>query len=168
MMDQKKRIGFVGLGIMGKSMSLNLIKNDYKLTIFNRNSRPVEELVARVAISASSPKEVAEVSEIVVDMVTDAPDVEQVLFGKNGVMESSHEGLVAVDMSTNSPDASLSIAGRLKEKGLEVLDAPVTGGEKGAKDALLTIMAGGKKETFDYCLPVFRSIGKEIISIGPT
>jgi 3-hydroxyisobutyrate dehydrogenase len=157
------RIGFIGLGIMGKLMADNLLKSGYELAVYNRSKK---KSLAGFQNVASNPKEVAEHSDVVIDMVTDAPDVRQVLLGKNGVIEGAKRGLIAIDMSTNSPATAKSLASSLGEKGIEFLDAPVTGGDKGAKEATLTIMAGGKREAFQKAKPIFQSMGKEIVYMG--
>ncbi|MGA2627868.1 MAG: NAD(P)-dependent oxidoreductase [Candidatus Bathyarchaeia archaeon] len=161
------RVGFIGLGIMGKPMASNLIRKGYTLTVFNRSKKPVDELASIGASAADSPKEVAGKSDIILDIVTDAPDVEQVLFGQGGVVEGAHRGTIMIDMSTNSPAAARSFSSKLEEKGIEFLDAPVSGGDKGAKEGTLTIMVGGKKEVLDKSLPVLQAIGKEIFYMGP-
>jgi 3-hydroxyisobutyrate dehydrogenase len=162
------RIGFVGLGLMGKPMATRLVKRAYPVTVFNRSKNPIEELVSLGAKRGASPREVALLSDIVIDMVTDAPDVHQVVLGEDGVIRGSHKGLVVIDMSTNSPETASSISSGLESKGVEFLDAPVTGGDKGAREATLTIMVGGKKETFERCLPIFECLGKEIVYMGKT
>jgi 3-hydroxyisobutyrate dehydrogenase len=164
--DRKQRIGFIGLGIMGKQMAANLMRNEYQLTVFNRSKKSVDELSSVGAIAAQSPKEVARNSDVVIDMVTDVPDVEQVLLGKNGVIEGAKKGLVVIDMSTNSPNSARSISSRLEKAGIEFLDAPVTGGDQGARAATLTIMVGGKKSVFQKCKPILQSMGKEIVYMG--
>jgi len=167
-MSKEDRIGFIGLGIMGKQMALNLMRRGYDLTVYNRSKKSVTELVALGAKGVESPGEVAKVSDIIIDMVTDAPDVEQVLLGENGVLSAARQGLVVVDMSTNSPDIARSVYSKLLEREINFLDAPVTGGDKGAREATLTVMVGGRKETFDRCKPVFECIGKEIVYMGPS
>jgi len=162
----KPRIGFIGLGLMGKPMALHLLEKGYPVCVFNRNKAPVKELVARGAKAAESPSHVAQESDVVIDMVTDAPDVEQVLLQEDGVIESARKGLIVVDMSTNSPETAILVSSQLAEKGVEFLDAPVSGGDKGAREATLTIMVGGKKEVFDACRPIFQVMGKEIVYMG--
>ena len=168
MSKQKDRIGFIGLGIMGKQMALNLMRRGYDLTVYNRSKKSVTELVALGARGGESPSEVAKNSDIVIDMVTDAPDVEQVLLGEKGVLSAARQGLVVIDMSTNSPEIARSVYSKLLEREIDFLDAPVTGGDKGAREATLTIMVGGRKETFNRCKPVFECIGKEIVYMGPS
>ncbi|MGI0092146.1 MAG: NAD(P)-dependent oxidoreductase [Nitrososphaerales archaeon] len=166
-MDLKQNIGFIGLGIMGKQMAANLMRSEYKLTVFNRSKSVVRELASVGAKAAATPREVARNSDVVIDMVTDAPDVEQVLLGeKNGVIEGANKGLVVIDMSTNSPAIAQSISSKLAKKGIEFLDAPVTGGDKGAREASLTIMVGGKRNIFERCKPIFQAMGKEIVYMG--
>lgn len=148
-------------------MARNLMKKKgYSVTVYNRSKKSVEELRLDGAEVASSPKDLAERSDIVIDMVTDAPDVEEVLFGENGAAQSAKKGTVFIDMSTNSPEVARSVNSRLAEKGADFLDAPVTGGDKGAREGTLTIMVGGKKEVFDRCRPVFEGMGKEIVYMG--
>ena len=147
-------------------MAANLMRNGYQLTIFNRSKKSVDEFSSVGAVAAQNPKEVAKNSDIVIDMVTDAPDVEQVLLGKNGVIEGAKKGLVVIDMSTNSPDFARSVSSKLAKNKVEFLDAPVTGGDKGARAATLTIMVGGKKSVFQKCKPILQSMGKEIVYMG--
>jgi 3-hydroxyisobutyrate dehydrogenase len=163
----KPRIGFIGLGLMGKPMSENLLRAGYEVVVYNRSKGSVNELVSRGAQAAKNPKELAGSVDVVIDMVTDAPDVMQVIFEKDGVIEGSKKGQILIDMSTNSPETALSVGSRLEGKGIDFLDAPVTGGDKGAREGTLTIMVGGKKETFEKCLPIFQAMGKEIVYMGP-
>lgn len=158
------KVGFIGLGIMGFPMASNLIKAGYNLTVYNRTIEKAEKL--KGAKVARSPKEVAENSDVVISMVTDAPDVEEILFGENGVVKSNRRGLIFVDMSTNSPEFAKKTAKRLSEYGIEFLDAPVTGGDKGAREGTLTIMVGGKENIFKQVEPIFRAMGKTIIYVG--
>jgi 3-hydroxyisobutyrate dehydrogenase len=158
------KVGFIGLGIMGFPMASNLIKAGYDLTVYNRTIEKAEKL--KGAKVARSPKEVAENSDVVISMVTDAPDVEEILFSENGVVKSNKRGLIFVDMSTNSPEFAKKTAKRLSEYGIEFLDAPVTGGDKGAREGTLTIMVGGKESVFKQVEPIFRAMGKTIIYVG--
>ena len=159
-------IGFIGLGIMGKPMALNLIKAGFKLTVYNHTADKCRPLVEAGANEARSPGEVAEAADTVITIVPDTPDVESVLFGKDGIQQGLRKGQVIIDMSTISPTATESFAQRLKELEGEMLDAPVTGGEKGAIEGSLAIMVGGRRETFDRCLPVFEVLGKTIVYAG--
>lgn len=161
------KIGLIGLGIMGTPMSLNLLKAGHPLTVYNRTRtkcRPLEEAGARVA---GSPARVAASTDVIITMVTDTPDVEDVLFGPKGVAESISPGKIVVDMSTISPEKTEEFASRLAALGAEMLDAPVSGGQKGAREGTLTIMVGGKKEVFAQCLPIFRALGRNIFHVGP-
>ncbi|HKF59564.1 MAG TPA: NAD(P)-dependent oxidoreductase [Blastocatellia bacterium] len=162
------RIGFIGLGIMGKPMALNLIKAGHSLTVYNRTPVKCSPLVDAGARRADSPREAAEGSEIVITIVSDTPDVESVLFGPGGVAEGAGDGAIVIDMSTISPNATIGFAKRLSEQRCEMLDGPVTGGEKGAIEGTLTIMVGGKRDVFEKCLGVFQAMGKNIVYTGPS
>ncbi len=162
-----KRIGFIGLGIMGRPMSENLIKAGYQLIIYNRSHRPSQDqLVALGAKLATSPKQVAQESDVVIVIVTDTPDVEQAVLGANGVIEGVGKGMTVIDMSTISPTVTKKVAERLSAAGVSMLDAPVSGGEKGAKEGTLTIMVGGPQEAYDECLPIFQAMGKKVTRMG--
>jgi len=160
-------IGFIGLGIMGWPMARNLLKAGYPLIVHSRTQRPVDELVKAGAKAAASPKAVADQVEILITMLPNSPDVELVVLGRNGILEADTRRLIFVDMSTISPIVSQKIAKALEPKGIRMLDAPVSGGEKGAIDAALSIMVGGDKAVFDQVLPVFRAMGKTITHLGP-
>ena len=161
-----KRIGFIGLGIMGGAMSTNLLKTGFPLTVWNRTPEKMRPLLEAGAKPVKSPKEVAERSDIVIDMVTDSKDVEEVLLGKEGVIHGARPGTIVVDMSTISPIVTKEIAKKLGEKGIRMLDAPVSGGDIGARNATLSIMVGGDAEAYEECLPVFQAMGKTITYIG--
>jgi len=161
-----ERIGFIGLGVMGKPMALNLLNAGYKLTVWNRTRSKMDDLLAAGASGANSPREVAEKSDVVITMVSDSSDVEEVTLGPDGVIHGVHKGLVFIDMSTISPTVTRKVANELNAKGVKVLDAPVSGGEVGAKQATLSIMVGGQKETFDECLPILQALGKKITHMG--
>ncbi|HHV63009.1 MAG TPA: 2-hydroxy-3-oxopropionate reductase [Firmicutes bacterium] len=164
----KPKVGFIGLGIMGKPMAKNVLKAGYELTVFNRTSSKTEELKRTGAKVASSPAQVARESDIVITMVSDSPDVREVVLGKNGIIEGSRPGLILIDMSTISPQVTVEINHELGRRGVEMLDAPVSGGEKGAIEGTLSIMVGGKKEVFERCLPILKSMGRKITHIGPS
>ncbi len=168
MVEKKKRIGFIGLGVMGRPMALNLLKAGYPMVVWNRTRSKMKPLLEAGAEGANSPKEVAEKSDVVITMVTDSPDVEEVILGPNGVIHGAHPGLVVIDMSTISPTVTRRIAQKLAEKGVKMLDAPVSGGDIGAKQGTLSIMVGGPKETFEECLPIFEVLGKKITYMGPS
>jgi len=160
------KIGFIGLGLMGKPMATNLIKAGYSLTVWNRTSSKMDEILALNAKGAGSPKEVAEKSDVVITMLTDSPDVEEVILGPSGVIEGARKGVVVIDMSTISPKVTKKVAERLLEKGVEMLDAPVTGGQIGAINAALSIMVGGNEKVFEKCLPVLQALGKRVTYMG--
>jgi 2-hydroxy-3-oxopropionate reductase len=160
------KIGFIGLGIMGKPMTKNLIKAGHELTVYDVVDALARELESAGAKVAHSSKEVAEKSDLIITMLPDSPDVEMAALGSGGVFEGIKKGSTYVDMSTISPVTSKKLAEVAKSKGVRILDAPVSGGEKGAIEATLTIMVGGAKEVFDDCLPVFQAMGKNIIYCG--
>jgi 2-hydroxy-3-oxopropionate reductase len=160
-------VGFIGLGIMGRPMARNLLKAGYPLVVHSRSKAPVEEIVASGARSASSPAEVASQSEILITMLPSSPDVELVALGKSGVIEGARSGLLFIDMSTISPIVSQKVGKALGPRGVRMLDAPVSGGEKGAVDGVLSIMVGGDKADFDAALPVFQAMGKTVTHLGP-
>jgi 3-hydroxyisobutyrate dehydrogenase len=160
------KIGFIGLGIMGKPMALNLLKAGFSLTVYNRTAAKCKPLVDAGADSVSSLREVAESSEVVITIVSDTPDVESVLFGKEGVASSLRKGHFVIDMSSISPSATETFAARLREQRVEMLDAPVTGGEKGAIEGTLAIMVGGRREIFEKCLPIFQGMGRTVLYTG--
>src|ERR1700728_3377794 len=158
-------IGFIGLGVMCQPMAANLIAAGHHLFLRTRRSVP-EALVKAGGIVCATGKEIAEKSEIVIVMAPDTPDVEDILFGKGGVSEGLSKGKIVVDMSSISPIATKEFAKRVRAKGADYLDAPVSGGEVGAKAASLTIMVGGSQATFDRVKPLFDMMGKNISLIG--
>jgi 2-hydroxy-3-oxopropionate reductase len=160
-------IGFIGLGIMGRPMARNLLKAGYPLVVHSRSRGPVDEIVRAGARAATSPRDVAAQCEVLITMLPNSPDVEQVALGKDGIVEGARRGLVLVDMSTISPIVSRKVGEALAPRGVTMLDAPVSGGEKGAIDAALSIMVGGDKATFDSVLPIFQAMGKTITLLGP-
>ena len=165
-MTEKKRIGFIGLGLMGSRMAMNILKAGFPLTVWNRTREKMRPLLEAGAEGASSPKEVAERSDIIINIVTDSPDVEEVLLGPQGVIHGARPGLIVIDMSTISPIVTRRIAEKLAEKGIRMLDAPVSGGIIGAEKGTLSIMVGGDYETFKECLPIFEAMGKTITYCG--
>jgi 2-hydroxy-3-oxopropionate reductase len=160
-------IGFIGLGIMGRPMAKNLIAAGHPLVVHSRRRGPVDDLVKSGAKAASSPKDVAAQCDVLITMLPNSPDVEQVALAKDGIIEGARAGLIFIDMSTISPIVSQKIGKALAAKGVKMLDAPVSGGEKGATDAALSIMVGGDKDTFDAVLPIFQAMGKTITLLGP-
>ena len=160
-------IGMIGLGIMGRPMAKNLLKAGYQLVVHDRSQEPVQELVSAGAKAAASPKEVAGQLDVLITMLPSSPDVELVALGRDGIVEGARKGLLYLDMSTISPLVSQKVGHALGAKGVRMLDAPVSGGEKGAIDAALSIMVGGEKADFDDALPVFQALGKTITHLGP-
>jgi len=158
-------VGFIGLGIMGRPMAGHLLAAGHKLFAYSRSSVP-EELVQKGATACSSSAEVASQADIIITMLPDTPDVETVLFAANGVADGLKPGKTVVDMSSISPLATKDFAKRIAEKGCTYLDAPVSGGEVGAKAATLTIMVGGPREVFERVKPLFDVMGKNITLIG--
>jgi 2-hydroxy-3-oxopropionate reductase len=160
-------IGFIGLGIMGRPMARNLLKAGYTLVVHSRSPGPVDEIVKAGATAAGSPRDVAAQCDVLITMLPNSPNVEQVALGPGGIIEGARRGLVFADMSTISPIVSQKIGKALEAKGVAVLDAPVSGGEKGAIDGTLSIMVGGDKAVFERVLPVFQAMGKTITLLGP-
>ena len=162
----KRRVGFIGLGIMGKPMARNLLKAGFPLVVFSRSKRPVEELVKEGAAFGDSPREMAERSEVLITMLPDSPEVKEVILGKDGILQGAKTGTVVIDMSSINPLVTQEIAKILKEKRVEMLDAPVSGGETGAIQGTLAIMVGGEDEVFKGCLKIFKALGKNIVHVG--
>ena len=161
-----ERVGFIGLGIMGKPMARNLMKVGYELTVHNRSRDAVDELAKEGATAADSPKEVAATSDVVVTMLPDSPDVERIVAGEGGVLEGIREGSLIVDMSTISPVVTEELAGKARDKGAGYVDAPVSGGDVGAQQGTLSIMAGGTEEDFSRAKPLFEAMGQTIVHVG--
>ena len=161
-----KKLGFIGLGNMGKGMALNLARAGYPLTVHDIRPEPVQELVQAGAKAAASPREVAENSEIVITMVTSSPHVEQIMFGPDGVLAGLKKGNIIIDMSTIDPIVTRKVAAAATEKGIDMMDAPVSGAPPKAADGTLSIMVGGKKEIFDQCKPILEVMGEKIIHVG--
>jgi 2-hydroxy-3-oxopropionate reductase len=160
------KIGFVGLGIMGKPMAGHLIKAGHEVSVYDLNSMPVQELSSKGASVCKSNKEVAQKSEIIFIIVQDTPDVEAVLFGKDGLVEGLKPSSIVVDMSSISPIATKEFAKKLADMKVKMLDAPVSGGQVGAENATLSIMAGGETEVFEKIKPYFQLMGKNIVHVG--
>jgi 2-hydroxy-3-oxopropionate reductase len=162
------RVGFIGLGIMGKPMAGNLIKAGFRLTVHNRSRPAVDELAGAGAAVAASPAEVARTSEVVITMLPDTPDVEAVALGPEGVLAGAPRGSYYVDMSTIAPSMSRQIAEAGAKKGVSCLDAPVSGSDQGARDGTLSIMVGGDRPAFDALQPVLAAMGRKIVYCGPS
>ena len=160
------RIGFIGLGIMGKPMAKNLIKSGFPLVVHNRSRAAVEELVKHGAVGTGSPREVASSSDVIITMLPNSPDVESVALGPDGIKAGSKRGQLFIDMSTINPIVSQKIAKELSAAGVAMVDAPVSGGEKGAIEGTLSIMAGGEPQDFDRSLPILNALGKTITHMG--
>jgi 2-hydroxy-3-oxopropionate reductase len=161
-----EKIGFIGLGIMGRPMALNLCKAGYTLWVHARRPEMMEPLIQAGAIKASSPKAVAEQTDITITMVSDTPDVEAVILGENGIIQGAKNGHLVIDMSSIAASTTRAIALIIEEKGIEMLDAPVSGGDKGAIAGTLSIMVGGKVAQFERALPIFQVLGENIVHIG--
>jgi 2-hydroxy-3-oxopropionate reductase len=160
-------IGFIGLGIMGRPMARNLLKAGYSLVAHSRSRGPVDEIVKAGAKAAVSARDVAAQCDVLITMLPNSPEVELVALGPSGIIEGARRGLIFADMSTISPIVSQKIAKALEPKGVAMLDAPVSGGEKGAIDGALSIMVGGDKDVFERVLPIFQAMGKTITLLGP-
>jgi len=160
-------IGFIGLGIMGRPMARNLLKAGYSLVVHSRSRGPVDEIAGAGAKVGISPRDVVAQCDVLITMLPNSPDVEQVVLGRDGVIEGARPGLILLDMSTISPLVSQKIGAALAAKSVQVLDAPVSGGERGAIDGALSIMVGGDRAVFDKVLPIFQAMGKTITHLGP-
>ncbi|HEX3052695.1 MAG TPA: NAD(P)-binding domain-containing protein [Aggregatilineaceae bacterium] len=160
------KVGYIGLGLMGKSIARNILKAGFPLVVHNRSRAAVDELGAEGATAANSPAEVAAQVDMVFTNLPDTPDVEKVVLGENGILAGAHPGLVYVDNSTIKPAAARKIAEKLKEKDVLALDAPVSGGDIGAKNGTLTIMVGGEASALERVMPVFLAMGKTVTHVG--
>ena len=159
-------IGFIGLGIMGKPMARNLLKAGYPLVVYNRSRTAVDELSKEGAQPAASSKEVAARSEVIITMLPDSPDVELVYAGEQGIFAGAKAGMLLIDMSSISPVVARKLAGEAEKRGLDMIDAPVSGGEAGAISATLSIMIGGKATAVERVMPIFQALGKNIVHVG--
>jgi 3-hydroxyisobutyrate dehydrogenase len=163
----KPKIGFIGLGIMGRPMSRHLLAAGYELVVHDIDRTAVAEVAAAGAEEAHSPKEVAERSSLVITMLPDSPDVREVALGSDGIIDGIGEGKIYVDMSTIAPSVAVEVSEAMSRKGVRCLDAPVSGGDVGAQKGTLSIMVGGKEEVFQRCLPILQAMGKRITHVGP-
>ncbi|MFZ5975150.1 MAG: 2-hydroxy-3-oxopropionate reductase [Bacillota bacterium] len=161
-----QKIGFIGLGIMGRPMARNLLKSGYPLTVYNRSRPAMDALAAEGAHLGKSSADTASKSDIVITMLPDSPDVLEVLTGKDGILEGAKPGAIVMDMSSIAPPAAQEAGRRCREKGVRFIDAPVSGGEQGAKDATLSIMAGGESADIEECRPVLLCMGKSVVHTG--
>ena len=162
----KPRIGFVGLGIMGRHMTSHLLEAGYQVVAYDIVPAALEAMAAKGAERGEACRDVAARSDLVISMVPDSPDVEKVALGEGGIIDAAREGLIYVDMSTIAPGVAIKVAEALGQKGVRCLDAPVSGGELGAKNATLSIMVGGPPDLFDAVKPVFEVMGKTITLCG--
>ena len=160
------KLGFIGLGIMGRPMALNLRRAGHALWVYGRRAETMQPLAEAGATACRSPQEVAANADVIFIVVSDTPDVEQVILGEQGVIHGAHAGAAVVDMSTISPAATRVFADKLGQRGVEMLDAPVSGGEVGATNATLSIMVGGQEKTFQRVKPLFELMGKNIVHVG--
>jgi 2-hydroxy-3-oxopropionate reductase len=160
-------IGFIGLGVMGRPMAEHLVRAGHEVTVHNRSQDPVRALVEAGAKAAASAAEAAEGADVVITMVPDSPDVEAVVLGEQGVLETAGEGLLLIDMSTIRPDTARTVGEAAAARGVRFLDAPVSGGQAGAEEATLSIMVGGAAEDFEAARPVLESLGRTIVHVGP-
>lgn len=160
------KTGFIGMGIMGAPMSLNLLKAGHELYVNTRTRSKADPVIAAGAKWCKSPAEVADKVDVLITCVTDTPDVEAVLLGEDGVITAARRGLICVDMSTISPRRTVEIGHKLAEKGVKMIDAPISGGQIGAEKGILSIMAGGKKSDIDAVMPLFDAMGRQITHCG--
>lgn len=160
------KVGYIGLGLMGKSIARNILKAGFPLVVHNRSQAAVQELVAEGATAAASSKEVAAQVDVIFTNLPDTPDVELVALGGNGIIEGAHDGLIYIDNSTIKPVAARAIAEKLAGKNVFALDAPVSGGDIGAKNGTLTIMVGGDASALEKVMPVFMAMGKSVTHVG--
>ena len=163
-----EKIGFIGLGIMGRGMSANLLQAGFEVCVWNRTASRMEALVAAGAGAGESPADVAAKSDIIITCVSDTPDVEAVILGENGVIHGAKAGSLVIDMSTISPQVTQEIAAKLAEKGVAMLDAPISGGSEGAAKGTLSIMVGGDAAQVERAMPAFKAMGKAITHVGGT
>ena len=163
-----ERVGFIGLGIMGMGMARNLRKAGFELQVWNRTASKAEALVAEGATVGATPAAVAANSDIIITCVSDTPDVEKVILGEDGVIHGVKAGALVIDCSTISPQATQTISAKLAERGVKMLDAPISGGSEGAAKGTLSIMVGGAAEDFERAMPVFQAMGKTITLVGTT
>ena len=161
-----QKIGFIGLGLIGAPMCLNLVKGKYSVSVWNRTRSKVEKLVDAGAVALESPKEVAKNSEIIITCVSDSKDVKEVILGDDGVIEGVREGSIVIDMSTISPSVTREIANELNSVNAKMLDAPVSGGVNGAEAGVLSIMVGGDKTVLDNVRPILNELGSKITYCG--
>jgi len=164
----RERVAFIGLGIMGCPMARRVLEAGFPLTVHSRSQGPVDELVGEGASRAGSPAEAASRADVVITMLPDTPDVEHVVLGDDGVASAAARGFLVIDMSTIDPGAARRVAEALASNGVDALDAPVSGGERGAIDGTLSIMVGGEPAAFERALPLLEAMGKSVVHVGPS
>lgn len=161
------KIGFIGLGIMGKPMSKNLIKAGYELVVCNRSQASVQELVGLGAVAAKNAAEVAKQCPVIITMLPNSPQVREVCLGENGIIETASEGTIVIDMSSIDPVETKAIGAELSKKNIDMMDAPVSGGEPKAIDGTISVMAGGTKENFDKYYDLLMAMAGSVVYVGP-
>lgn len=166
-MQSNKVIGFIGLGVMGKSMAAHLLKAGFEVFVYTRTKDKSSELLSQGAKWAAAPKEIAQKANVIISMVGYPSDVEEIYLGDNGLIENGKQGTYLIDMTTSTPTLAVKIAEEAKKRGMESLDAPVSGGDIGARDAKLTIMVGGSSEAFEAVRPIFDILGSNVVHQGP-
>ena len=167
-MAERPQVGFIGAGIMGAPMAGHLLKAGYSVTVHTRTRAKAEPLLSAGAAWAASPAEAADGADFLLTIVTDTPDVEQVLFGQGGAATSLASGAIVVDMTTISPSITRTLNERLEQQGVSLLDAPVTGGDVGAQNGTLTVMCGGSSHAFERAQPLLQTFGKNVVHVGPS
>ncbi|WP_282435736.1 NAD(P)-dependent oxidoreductase [Peribacillus muralis] len=167
MTQSNEVIGFIGLGVMGKSMARNLLKAGYKVNVYTRTKEKADELLSEGAEWSAAPKDIARTANVILTMVGYPSDVEEIYLGGNGLIENGREGTFLIDMTTSTPTLAMRIAEEAKKKGMEALDAPVSGGDIGARDAKLTIMVGGDLDAFEANRGIFEIMGSNVVHQGP-
>lgn len=166
-MQSNKVIGFIGLGVMGKSMAAHLLKAGFEVFVYTRTKDKSSELLSQGAKWAAAPKEIAQKANVIISMVGYPSDVEEIYLGENGLIKNGKQGTYLIDMTTSTPTLAVKIAEEAKKRGMESLDAPVSGGDIGARDAKLTIMVGGTSEAFEAVRPIFDILGSNVVHQGP-
>ncbi|MGE7606928.1 NAD(P)-dependent oxidoreductase [Peribacillus frigoritolerans] len=166
-LQSNKVIGFIGLGVMGKSMAAHLLKAGFEVFVYTRTKDKASELLSQGAKWTSSPREIAQKANVIISMVGYPSDVEEIYLGENGLIETGKQGTYLIDMTTSTPTLAVKIAEEAKKRGMESLDAPVSGGDIGARDAKLTIMVGGSSEAFEAVRPIFDILGSNVVHQGP-
>lgn len=161
------KVAFIGLGIMGEPMARHLEEEGHLFNVYNRTFSKTEAFAERGIGAAQTPKEAAEGADVIITMVSDSPDVEEVVLGTDGIIHTARAGSVLIDMSSINPEVSKRIGARLAENGVDMLDAPVSGGDRGAQQGTLAIMVGGKEESFESVRPVLETMGSSVVRVGP-